>query len=125
MCTSLSLSVYTYIYIYICISGRNRFGSILYGSRLFEIIRFGSVRFENKVSLVRCGSASVFRTCSGSVRSGSVRFRVRFWPVPESNGQVRFGQFGSVVYSFLSWFICSSRPWGFEFLHALTFLNRC
>ena len=32
----------------------------------------------------------------GSVRFGSVRFRVRFRPVPELNGLVRFGLAGSV-----------------------------
>ena len=34
-------------------------------------------------------------------RSGSVRFHVRFRPVPELNGSVRFGRFGSVSSSFL------------------------
>ena len=58
---------------------------------------FGSVLFGQIVFPVRRGSACVFRTRRGSVRFGSVRFRVRFWPVPESNawfGSVRPLRFG-------------------------------
>ena len=38
----------------------------------------------------------VFRTRRGSVRFGSVRFLVRFRPIPELNGSVRFGLASSV-----------------------------
>ena len=74
-------------------SGRNRFGSILFGSGLFEnsSARFGSVRFEQINFPVRRGSACVFRMHRGSVRFGSVRFCVRFRPVPEFSRSVRFG----------------------------------
>ena len=61
-----------------------------------KINRFASVRFGNVFFPVRRGSACVFRTRRGSVRSGSVRFHVRFRPVPELNGSVRFGSAGSV-----------------------------
>ena len=63
-----------------------------------KINRFGSVRFGQLFVPVRCGSACVFRTWHGSVRFGSVRFRVRFRvrfpPIPEFNvlfDSVRFG----------------------------------
>ena len=79
-------------------AGRHWFGSIRFGSVIFDIssVRFGKICFP-----VRRGSACVFRTRRGSVRFGSVRFRVRFRPVPKLNGSVRFGRFGSVAYSFL------------------------
>ena len=47
---------------------------------------------------------AILRTRRGPVRSASVRFRVRFWPVPKLNGWVRSGLSGSVRfinYSFL------------------------
>ena len=59
--------------------------------RTFEqhigLVRFGLVR--KNIFQVRCASACVFRTRRGSVRFGSVRFHVRFRPVPEFNGSVR------------------------------------
>ena len=66
-----------------------------------EINRFGSVRFGKQCFPVRCGSACVFRT-----RRGSVRFDSFLRPVPAGSRiirfcSVRFGQFGSVSYSFL------------------------
>ena len=62
-----------------------------------KVHRFGSVGFGNLFVPVRCGSACVFRSRRVSVRFGSVRFRVRFRPVPEFIGSVRFGsvRFGS------------------------------
>ena len=84
------------------IAGRNRFGSIRFGSGLFEKRnRVGSLRFGQLFVPVRRSSAHVFRTRRGSVRSGSVCFRVRFRPVPEFDGSVRYGRFGLVSYSFL------------------------
>ena len=83
------------------ISGRNRFGSIRFGSEFSKFHRFGSVRFGNWNFQVPRGSARVFRTRRGSVRFGSIRFRARFRPVPKLDGSARFGRFGSVSYSFL------------------------
>ena len=96
-----------------------------------EPVRFDSVRlqtFRTIIGSVGFGSAIhfsssmrvglLFRTVrivarSGSVRFGSVRFRVRFRLVPKlinRFGSVRFGQFGSVSYSFLKQAsICSRR----------------
>ena len=77
--------------------GRNRFGSIRFGSGPFDksSVRSGLVR---KIKfLVRRGSACVFRTRRGSVWFGSVRFCVRFRPVLELNGSFRFGWAGSSV----------------------------
>ena len=65
----------------------------------FCSVRFGSVRFGKLNFPVRRGSAFVFRARRGSVRLKSVCFRVRFRPVPEFNGSVRFGRFVSVSYS--------------------------
>ena len=53
----------------------------------------GSVRFGQLNFPVRRGSACGFLDASWL---GSGRFRVRFRPVPESNGSVRFGSAGSV-----------------------------
>ena len=90
--------MYIYIYIYTLEgAGSIRFISVPEFSKMY---RFVSVRFGNDIFPVRRGSACVFRTCS--VRFGSVRFRVRFRPVPDLNGSVRFGRFGSVAHSFLS-----------------------
>ena len=62
----------------------NRFGSIRFSSVIKQktLARFGSVRFGTNIFPVRRGSACVFRMRRGSVRFGSVRFRVRFRPVP-------------------------------------------
>ena len=60
------------------------------------IDRFSSVRFGKFIFPVRRGSACVVRTRRGSIRFVSVRFRVRFRPVPEFNGLIRFGSAGSV-----------------------------
>ena len=80
-----------------------------------EPVRFDSFRFRTfrkLIGLVRFGSKmclsrfdAVWPPFVGRLvaRFGSVRFRVRFRPVPELNGSVRpirFGRFGS-VYSFL------------------------
>ena len=67
-----------------------------------KIDRFGSVRFGKVVSTVRRGSACALRTRRGSVLSGSVRFRVRFRPIPKLNGSVRFGSIRPVRFGFLS-----------------------
>ena len=56
--------------------------------------RFGSVRFGNVYFPVRRGLACVFRTRRGSVRFCSVRWRIRFRPVPELIGSVRPVRFG-------------------------------
>ena len=65
----------------------------------------GSVRFGSMNSFFRVqrSSACAFRTRRGSVRFGSVRFRVRFRPVPELNGLVRPVRFG---FLFLPGYIC-------------------
>ena len=80
----LTLSRYSLL-----ISGRSRFGSIV---SVPEMSRFAS---DNSMSR----SDAARPACFGRVvaRSGSVRVR----PVPESNGSVRSGRFGSVSYSFL------------------------
>ena len=65
------------------------------------IDRFSSVRFGKFIFPVRRGSACAFRMRRGSVRFGSVRFRVRFRLVPKLSGSVWFG---SVSYSFLDYF---------------------
>ena len=63
------------------------------------------VRFGNWYFPVRHGSACAFRMCRSSLRVGwvrfHVRFRVRFRPVPESNGSARPVRFSSISYSFL------------------------
>ena len=73
------------------ISGRNQFGSIRFGSGLFEnsSVRFGSVR-KNRFP----GSTRFSLRCSDSLWLGPVRFRVRFRQVPELNGSVRPVRFG-------------------------------
>ena len=76
--------------------------------------RFGSVRFGQLFVPVRRGLACIFRTGRGSVWFSSVCFRVRFWPVPEFDGSVRFGRFGSVSYSYL---MCSPCATGHADLH--------
>ena len=81
------------------VTWRNRFGSIRFGSGLFEK---SSVRFPSVRTIKFPGSACVCRSRRGSVRFGSVRFRSRFRPVPELNGSVRFGLAGSV------WFLIPS-----------------
>ena len=85
------------------IAERNRFGSIRFGSVIFEnsSVRFGTVR--NLCFPVWRGSACTSRMRRGSVRFGSVPRPV---PVPAGSeitrfGSVRFGRFGSVSYSFL------------------------
>ena len=82
-------------------------------------VRFGSVRFGKLVFPVRRGSACVFRTRRGSVWFDSVRFRVRFRPVPEFNGSVRFGRFGPVSHSFLSF---KAGHWNISFQSLKRFL---
>ena len=66
-------------------SGRNRFGSVWFGSvpDISANIPFGSVRFGQITVPVRRASARAFRTRRGSVRFGLVCFPVRFRPVPE------------------------------------------
>ena len=75
-------------------TGSLRFVSVL--DFFSKINRFwaGSVRKNVFPGSTRFGL--LFRTHRGSVRFGSVRFRVRFRPVPEFNGSVRIGRFGSV-----------------------------
>ena len=81
-------------------AGSVRFGLVL---QLSKVLRVGLVQFgtDNYVSRFDAVRPAVFRTRSGSVRFGSVRFRGRFRPVPKSNGSFRFGRFGSVSHSFL------------------------
>ena len=80
-------------------TGRNQFGSILFGSGIFEDHRFGSVRFGQLILPVRRGSACIFRL--GPVRLGSVPLPVHAGSEIKQFGSVRFGRFGSVSYSFL------------------------
>ena len=75
-----------------------RFGSV---PDFSTIHRFGSVRFGQFVFPFRRDSACVFRTRRGSVRFGSVRFRVRFRPVPKFNGWVWFDSARPVRFGFL------------------------
>ena len=70
------------------------------------------------------GLAYVFRTRSGSVRFGSVRFRVRFRPVPELNGSVRFGRFGSVSCSFMP-YIRDFKDTVYPFFESATLFLEC
>ena len=89
--------IYIYIYIYTHVHRKKtlRFDSFRF--RTFsKIHRFGSFRFGNVFFPVRRGSACAFLTRRGSVRFGSVRLRVRFRPVPELHGSIRFGSAGSV-----------------------------
>ena len=72
-------------------TGSVRFVSVPY---FLKSHRFDSVR--TNIFPVRRGSACVFRRRFGSVRFGSVRFRVRFRPVLELDGSVRFGSAGPV-----------------------------
>ena len=60
-----------------------------------------TVTFREFIGSVRFFSENSFRTRRGSVRFGSDRFRVRFGPVPELNGSVRFGSAGSVRFLIL------------------------
>ena len=62
-------------------------------------VRLGSVRKFNFP--VRRGSTCAFRLRRGSVRFGSVRFRVRFRPVPVWRGSVRFGSVRPVRFGLL------------------------
>ena len=61
-----------------------------------RIHRFGSVRFGKLHFQIGRGSARIFRTRRGLVRFVSVRFFVRFLPVPELIGSVQFGSACSV-----------------------------
>ena len=70
-----------------------RFDSFRFRTSESSSVRFGSVRKIEFPGSKRFGCA--FRTRRGSVRFGSVRFRVPFRPVPKLNGSVRFGRFGS------------------------------
>ena len=81
-------------------SGRNRFGSIRFGSVVFEI---GSVRFGKLDFPVRRGSACAFSGASwlGPIRFGSVPRSVPAGSEIRRFCSVRFGRFGSASYSFL------------------------
>ena len=139
--------IYIYIYIWppgrlaawLLLSGRNRFGSTRFGSGLFEnssvrlvsvpdfskIHRFDSVRFGQFIFPDRRGSACVFRTRSGSVWFGSVQCRVRFRPVPELNGSVRFGSAGSVRFPIPSCLLrCVDAIFFFLMLHLLRIISQ-
>ena len=89
----------TYVHV-ASISGRNRFGSIRFGSGLFESssVRFGSVWFGtfSFSGPTRFGLRLSDASWLGLVRFGSIRFHIRFRPVPDLNGSVRFGSAGSV-----------------------------
>ena len=80
-----------------CNSGRNRFGSILFGSGLFEnsSFRFCSVHKHVFPGSTRFGLPFSDASWLGPVRT-TLRFHVRFRPVPKLNGSVRFGSAGSV-----------------------------
>ena len=117
ICVYVYMCMCIYMYIYTCIqegTGSVRFVSVpdfsknprLFGSIRFGSVRFGSVRFGKLYFPIRRGSACVFWTRRGSVdpvRFGSVLLLVRFWPVPELHGSVRFGLAGSVRSLILSW----------------------
>ena len=85
-------------------TGRNRFGSIRFGSGLFEnsSVRFGSVQKTIFPGSTRVGLRFSDASWLGPVRFGSVPH-----PVPAGSrikrfGSVWFGRFGSVSYSFLN-----------------------
>ena len=74
----ISLSLYIYIYIYLNIHGRNRFGSVRFGSGLVEksSFRFGSVwQMLFFSGSMRFGLHLLNASWFGSDRFGSV------WPV--------------------------------------------
>ena len=118
-CTHVHVYIHIYIYIYIYIlpslwkdmhpavkgllspehhittqgipsAGRNRFDSFRFQ---FEI---SSVRFGSENSVSRFDAVRLAFLGRVVARSGSVRFRVRFRPVPELNGSVWFGSAGSI-----------------------------
>ena len=100
--------IYIYIYIYIPVGRWAAWPNGSWASCRKEPVRFdsvrlrtsrqfiGSVRFGQICFPVRRGSACAFRTCRDSVRFGSVRFRVRFWPVPKLTDSAPLGSAGSV-----------------------------
>ena len=77
-----------------------------------KINRFGSVRFGN---FKFPGSTPFGLHFSDASWLGSVRFRVRFRPIPELNGSVRFGRFGSVRFlapsCYTEWYVKLNNPW--------------
>ena len=82
------------------LSGRNRFGSVRFDSRLFDN---SSVRFGSILKSVYPGSTRFGLRCCGCAvaRSGSVRFGSIPPSVPIGSrikrfGSIRFGRFGSV-----------------------------
>ena len=85
------------------LSGRNRFGSIRFGSTIFEQnlvwVRFG-------LAIVLSGSMRFGMRCLTALRFGQVRFDSVPRPLPAGSRTKRFGlvrpvRFGSVSYSFL------------------------
>ena len=105
-CVHISLSLYIYIYIYMCVyiyiyiyiyryqegAGSIRFASVPdFFRKLIGPVRFGS---ETNISQFDAVRPAFFGRIVA--RSDSVRFRVRFRPVPELHGSVRFGSAGSV-----------------------------
>ena len=74
------------IIIIIMITGRKRFGSIRFGSRLFKIDRFGSVR-----KCIFPGSTQFGLRFSDTPWLAPVRFGSVPRPVPAGSGIKRFG----------------------------------
>ena len=70
----------------------------------------GSVRFGSDNSFSRFDAVRPSFFGRVVARSGSVRFRVRFRPVPELNGSVRFGSAASVRFLIPSRWIESRKP---------------
>ena len=88
----MCMYIYIYIYIHIHIAG---YGSGKGGRGVQALQHLGGRAafglFHQDICVYIYANTSA---CS--VRFGSLRFRVRFRPVPELNGSVRFGRFGSV-----------------------------
>ena len=89
-----------------------------------KINRFGSVPFgsDNYCSRFDAVQPAFLRTRRGSVRFGSIRFRVRFQPTPELSDSVRFGRLDSVSPFFLPHDInANNKQYCFYYYHYLCF----
>ena len=96
VCICMCICIYIYMYIY-------RKETVRFDSFRFQTFRkfMGLVRFGSAFCLPRFDAVRLAFSRHAVARFGSVRFRVRFRPVPELNGSVRFGRFGSVSHFFL------------------------
>ena len=93
-------------------------GSVRFISVPDFLLRFGSEMYFSRFDAVRLAFFRHAVARSGSVRFGAASGSGRFRPVPELNGSVRFGRFGSVSHSFLSLVPPGSRR-GLNCMHVL------